>query len=322
MDDSEAVGDAIHPDTACLACGEQSSPETRLICDSCSQGFHLGCFGLTTIPEDEEWQCQGCGELQRLAMGQVVVLEMPQSLYAEGQDPHFTQGMFQGTIKALGEVLPGMLRKVQLVVEDAPLPGSLAFYSSSTHKRLKRFPSTTKELAQQLYQRTGSELCTVTVASGRFGMFGSCAAAANKATEAWLVGPTAEQRTLQALAGPAKQLYLLSSSGSKEGHRPVSTGAAEQDKQQQQQTVPMQTSPPPPPQQQLHSGQQQHIQHSAGLSTGSNIPPNQPVAPMAAAPAYMPWPQIGPDRRELWERCLLASVMGKGKAGGHSVRAL
>ena len=104
MSDSEGVGDAIDPDTACLACGSQDSPETMVICDSCSHGFHLSCFGLPTIPENDEWQCQGCLELQGLAVGQLVVLEMPQTLYSDGQDPHFTQGFFKGTIARLGKL--------------------------------------------------------------------------------------------------------------------------------------------------------------------------------------------------------------------------
>jgi hypothetical protein len=215
-----------------------------VICDSCSQGFHLTCFNLPAIPEDDEWHCQGCTELQRLAVGQQLIVEMPQPLYNAEQDPHFTQGMFQGTISTLGQLLPGMQRQVLLEVANAPLPGSLAFYSNtSTYKRLKRIPNATRELAEQLYQRTGSETCTVVVASGRYGMSGSCAAAANKATEAWVVGQNAVQHALQALAGPAKQLYLLSgssssSNSSKEGHRSVSTlaskasGTTEQDNQQ------------------------------------------------------------------------------------------
>lgn len=93
----------------------------------------------------------------------------------------------------LGQLLPGMLRQVPLQIENAnaPVPRSLAFYSTD---KCKRVPTATKELSEQLYQRAGSELCTMTVASGRFGMCGSCAAAANNATEAWVVGPT---QTLQ-----------------------------------------------------------------------------------------------------------------------------
>lgn len=99
MSDSEGcVGDAINPETACLACSSQDSPEAMVICDSCSKGFHLSCSGLPAIPEDDEWQCQGCLELQRLSLGQLVAVEMPQTLCSEEQDPHFTQGLFRGTI--------------------------------------------------------------------------------------------------------------------------------------------------------------------------------------------------------------------------------
>jgi hypothetical protein len=124
-----------------------------------------------------------------------------------------TQGLFKGTTARLGKLQQGMLRKVELQVEDAPLQGSLAFYSTSTYKRLRRIPNATRELAENLHRRTGSVLCTVTVASGRFAMFGSCAAAAaDKASDAWAVGQNAVQQALQALSGPAKQLYLLNSS--------------------------------------------------------------------------------------------------------------
>ena len=85
MGDPEGtLGDPIDPDTACLGCGTQDSPETMLICEQCQQGFHLGCFGLATIPEEDEWECWGCVELQRLAPGQAVVVESPQTLYGAG----------------------------------------------------------------------------------------------------------------------------------------------------------------------------------------------------------------------------------------------
>lgn len=104
MSDTEGVGDPIEPDTACLACGSQERLETMVICDSCSQGFHLNCFGIPSIPQDDEWQCQGCLELQPLAVGQQLVLEMSQPLYGEQQDPHFTQGLFQGNNQDPGQI--------------------------------------------------------------------------------------------------------------------------------------------------------------------------------------------------------------------------
>jgi hypothetical protein len=70
--------------------------------------------------------------------------------------------------------------------------------------------------------------------------------------------------------------------------------AAGQGTGDQQQPVPMQTSPAPPPSSpQQQSGQQQHTQHTTGQPTGAYMPPNQPVPP-PGAPAYMPWPQMGP----------------------------
>jgi len=127
MSDSEGcVGDPIHPETACLACGSQEEPETMVICEACSQGFHLGCFGLPAIPKDDEWQCQGCIELQRLSLGQLLVVEMPQTLYGEGQDPHFTQGLFK--------------RQVQLQVEDARCPAALPFTAAAHTSASSAYP--------------------------------------------------------------------------------------------------------------------------------------------------------------------------------------
>src|SRR5512147_1000716 len=59
---SDATGPAIDPETACLACGSQSRPESMVICDKCQQDFHLKCFGLPSIPGEDEWICHGCSE--------------------------------------------------------------------------------------------------------------------------------------------------------------------------------------------------------------------------------------------------------------------
>ena len=75
-----------------------------VICGRCQQGFHLGCFGLATIPGEIDWECQGCVEFQKLAPGQDVVAECPQTLYGDGQDPHITQGLFKGTVETLGSI--------------------------------------------------------------------------------------------------------------------------------------------------------------------------------------------------------------------------
>ena len=101
----EDLGPAIDPDTACIACGSAEQPESMLICDSCQQGFHLSCFGLAAIPEEDKWVCGGCIALQSLQIGSSIVLESPQTLYSDSADPHLTQGLFKGTIKSLGNFL-------------------------------------------------------------------------------------------------------------------------------------------------------------------------------------------------------------------------
>ena len=109
----------------------------------------------------------------------------------------------------------GMLpprREVQLLVEDAPIPNSLMSCSRASLKRLSRVPKESLQLAEQLYQRTTSQLTTVILSSSRWGMFGVPAAAAGRASEAWLSGQDAIQRARQILQQPPKQLYLLKSS--------------------------------------------------------------------------------------------------------------
>ena len=81
-----------------------------LICEDCQQGFHLECFGLATIPEEDQWVCAGCQQLQALTVGQHIVLEMAQTLYQEGPDPHLSQGLFQATIQSFSSIQPGMWR--------------------------------------------------------------------------------------------------------------------------------------------------------------------------------------------------------------------
>ena len=55
--------------------------------------------------------------------GQDVVVECPQTLYGDGQDPQPTQGLFTGTVQSLGSIQDGMLPTV-LQLDEAPLPGS------------------------------------------------------------------------------------------------------------------------------------------------------------------------------------------------------
>jgi hypothetical protein len=99
--DSQPQDSGIDPDTACIGCGQDSSPETMLICDSCEQGFHLSCFGLSHVPETETWHCLGCSSLQQLQVGSTVVIEATQLLYSN-TEPHHTQGLFPGAISSLG----------------------------------------------------------------------------------------------------------------------------------------------------------------------------------------------------------------------------
>ena len=44
----------------CAKCGGKNDPDSILICDECQRGYHLKCIGLKTIPEDDEWYCPEC----------------------------------------------------------------------------------------------------------------------------------------------------------------------------------------------------------------------------------------------------------------------
>lgn len=73
----------------------------------------------------------------------------------------------------------------------APLPGSVCFYSNSTLNKMKQVPQASRQLEEQLCQHQGVELSSrhgVTLTSSSWAMFGGPAAAAEKASAAWLAG--------------------------------------------------------------------------------------------------------------------------------------
>jgi hypothetical protein len=186
-----------------------------LICDSCLQGHHMACCGLSSIPEGDEWVCSGCAVLQQLDTGSQLVLESPQVMYEDGSDPHLTQGLFTATLSSIDAAQrcsSGLLRHVHLDISDAPLPGSVRFFSARTHEPLRKVPRASQQLRDLLYTRTGSQASSVTLCSSRYAMFSSCAAAAGLASGAWLAGNAAQ--AIQLLAGPARQLHLLRKSSS------------------------------------------------------------------------------------------------------------
>jgi len=47
-------------DDVCAECGEAEENETLLICDDCTQSYHLECVGLDAVPDDPEWFCKAC----------------------------------------------------------------------------------------------------------------------------------------------------------------------------------------------------------------------------------------------------------------------
>ena len=47
-------------DCGCHKCGGKNDPDSILICDECQMGFHLKCLKMDVIPEDDEWFCPDC----------------------------------------------------------------------------------------------------------------------------------------------------------------------------------------------------------------------------------------------------------------------
>ena len=183
-------GSAIDPDTACIGCGFDSSPATMVIYDCCEQGFHTACFAMAAVPHADSWYCRGCSVLQGLAVGQQIVTESPQLLYrgsAAGQ-PHHTQALYMATITSVGPMQrsdTGCHRQVGVQSSLAPLQGSVRFYSSTPpFKPLQRVPQQSKRLSELLLQQSGASDAHVTLASSRYGMFGTAAASADLSSEA------------------------------------------------------------------------------------------------------------------------------------------
>ena len=60
----EDSGIPILLDTFCRSCGSQENPESMLICDHCSEGYHMECLDppLNSIPEGN-WYCIACDAL-------------------------------------------------------------------------------------------------------------------------------------------------------------------------------------------------------------------------------------------------------------------
>ena len=54
-------GPPIEEDTACRNCGTQDAPERMLICDQCSEGYHMECLDLPLdIIPSGKWHCTAC----------------------------------------------------------------------------------------------------------------------------------------------------------------------------------------------------------------------------------------------------------------------
>ena len=171
----------------------------------------MACLGIACIPDDD-WECSSCTALNQLVAGSNIVLECPQALYQDGPDPHLTQGLFNATIRSIEAAerdSSGLQRRAHLDVSNAPLPDSLKFYSKRTHKPLQRVPVESQQLCNLLCEQPGFQACSVVLCSSRYAMFGSCAAAADLASEAWLAGVGADDKARELLnTGLARELQL------------------------------------------------------------------------------------------------------------------
>ena len=45
---------------ACQKCGGKQDPELQVVCDECQGAFHLACLKLAAMPEEDEWFCPDC----------------------------------------------------------------------------------------------------------------------------------------------------------------------------------------------------------------------------------------------------------------------
>jgi len=258
------------------------------MCDACNQGHHTACFGMQAVPEANPWLCAGCTVLRQLAVGQHIVTETPQNLYQVGvAEPHLTQALYLSSISSLGPLQrdgSGCNRQVHVVSSNAPLPGSVRYYSNShPHARLQRVPRLSTERVALLLQQTGVSKSSMTLASSRHGMFGTAAAACGLSSEAWLAGPDCGAEALRILAGPPKQAFLICGGGSSNSSSPQSavSGAAVS-RQQQGPHAPAVTQP------QLLS---QAAQPDAPPQTSHNpAGPSTNPAPPAAGTLFGPAP--------------------------------
>jgi len=146
------------------------------------------------------------------------------------------------TITSLGQMqqdATGCARQVRVQSSLAPLPGSVRFYSNTQpFAPLQRVPQRSQELAELLLQRPGDSDTDIILASSRYAMLGTAAAAADLSTEAWLAGPACVEEALLILSGPPKQAFICSSSVSTSSNTPAARSAASSRSQRAQQEQP------------------------------------------------------------------------------------
>jgi hypothetical protein len=66
QNDSDVDDDsAIDEDLPCSVCNRSDDDANMLICDGCSEGYHLTCLGLKAIPDTAEWYCTDCSTVVR-----------------------------------------------------------------------------------------------------------------------------------------------------------------------------------------------------------------------------------------------------------------
>jgi hypothetical protein len=61
MDNDSAVAE----DLACSVCQRSDDDANMLICDGCSEGYHVQCAGLKAVPTMAEWYCSDCSSVIR-----------------------------------------------------------------------------------------------------------------------------------------------------------------------------------------------------------------------------------------------------------------
>jgi len=71
----------------CNKCGGKEEPELQVVCDECQMAFHLACIKLAAMPEEDEWFCKDCKNIDdTVKLGEKIATGKKKSKMASKQD--------------------------------------------------------------------------------------------------------------------------------------------------------------------------------------------------------------------------------------------